>query len=249
MHTFPTPGHVRLRIRTPGGSIEIRNADIAETTVEITPLRDDARAREFLARATIGCTDHAGGHDVVVELPDTWSWRGRGMRFDVRITAPRGADVDATTADASVTVDDAGAVRVRSATGPVHAERCATAKIEAASGDVTIGSAAASVDLSLVSGDATVGEARTASVRSVSGDIHLQRVGPGETVARSVSGDVTIGVIPDAAVWLDTGSVSGHSISDLGPGAPPTGDEPVVELRVKTVSGDIHVRRAQPVEA
>ena len=62
----------------------------------------------------------------------------------------------------------------------------------------------------------------------------------------SVSGDVSLGVRRGVAVWLDLDSASGHVRSDLG-AAPdvPSDGRPVLELRGRTVSGDL---RVTPVE-
>jgi hypothetical protein len=244
MHTFSTPNHVRLKVRLASGAIDVAPGDSATTTVEIVPRHDEARAREQLERATVTCTDHAGGHDVRVELPERWSWFGRSAAFDIRIRTAAGADLDAVTAEASIAAADCGVVNAKSASGSIRVDRCRSARVSTASGGVALGSVESDVEVNGVSGAVTVGECRAARVKTISGEVDLGRVGPGETTAHTVSGAVGIGVIADAAVWIDTASVSGQTTSELGPGGPPTEDQALVELRVKTVSGAIHLHRA-----
>jgi hypothetical protein len=64
-------------------------------------------------------------------------------------------------------------------------------------------------------------------------------------LAHSVSGDVTIGVRRGSKVYLDCNTVSGDTTSELElTSDAPAGDGPLVEIRAKTVSGDITITRA-----
>jgi len=67
----------------------------------------------------------------------------------------------------------------------------------------------------------------------------------GNVAAHSVSGDVTIGVRRGSKVYLDCNTVSGDTTSELELTTDaPAGDGPLVEIRAKTVSGDIRITRA-----
>ncbi|MDQ1465731.1 MAG: hypothetical protein QOH10_146, partial [Actinomycetota bacterium] len=67
----------------------------------------------------------------------------------------------------------------------------------------------------------------------------------GNVAAHSVSGDVTIGVRRGSKVFLDCNTVSGDTASELELTTDaPAGDGPLVEIRAKTVSGDIRITRA-----
>jgi DUF4097 and DUF4098 domain-containing protein YvlB len=83
------------------------------------------------------------------------------------------------------------------------------------------------------------------NVNTVSGDQELAAVYQGNVAAHSVSGDVHVGVRRGSKVFLDCNTVSGDTRSELDmlPDAP-SGDGPLVELRAKTVSGDIVITRA-----
>ena len=66
---------------------------------------------------------------------------------------------------------------------------------------------------------------------------------------QSVSGDVVVGMAPGQSLWFDVASVSGDTTSDLDVGdAEAVGAEgATVEVRVRTVSGDVRIRRGAPV--
>jgi hypothetical protein len=83
------------------------------------------------------------------------------------------------------------------------------------------------------------------TANTVSGDQHHDAVVQGRVAAHSVSGDVVIGVRRGSRAWLDCTTVSGETSSELEltPDAP-DGDGPLVEIRAKTVSGDIRITRA-----
>ena len=63
-------------------------------------------------------------------------------------------------------------------------------------------------------------------------------------VEMSVADGKLTAIAPGAAVWLDVRSLSGDMSSDLAAGDEPREGEAVIEIRGKTVSGDVSVRRA-----
>jgi DUF4097 and DUF4098 domain-containing protein YvlB len=121
--------------------------------------------------------------------------------------------------------------------------------LNTASGDIEVGLAAGPLTANLVSGDARVLEARdTLSVNTVSGDQQIDASGGAPVRLQSVSGDVKIDVRPGLRLWIDAASVSGTVSSQLeASDVVPDGAEPVGELRIRTVSGDIGIGRALPL--
>ena len=66
---------------------------------------------------------------------------------------------------------------------------------------------------------------------------------------QSASGDVYVGVRSGRRLWVDASSTSGETTSDFEVGDEPAPGEdeeegPLVELRIATMSGDVHVARA-----
>ena len=80
--------------------------------------------------------------------------------------------------------------------------------------------------------------------KSVSGDQRVT-VAEGKVALVSVSGDVEARVRPGSRVFVDANAVSGAVSSELElSGVAPNGDGPLVEIRARTVSGDVRIARA-----
>jgi DUF4097 and DUF4098 domain-containing protein YvlB len=123
------------------------------------------------------------------------------------------------------------------------------AEIHSSSGDLAIGRALGSVRAYLASGDLVIGHAEgSVETSTASGDQSVEAMGPGSVRLRSVSGDLRVHVPRGIDVWLDLQSVSGEVRSALSPTERPTGEgSALLELRLKSVSGDISVERAERV--
>ena len=265
MPTYDTPGHVSLKLRTAGGVVELESVDSAQTEVELEPLREDEVTLEAIREASVGVRPAGAGHEVYVELPKRRSFLGRGPKVAIRVRCPQGADVDCgsssadlsatgsfgavavKTASGDVAVDECGELQVASASGDVDARHVrGRSALNTASGDVRIETAAGPVSANAVSGDVHLGEARdSVAVTTVSGDQTLETVSGGDVRLQSVSGDVLVGVAPGLRVWIDAASISGSMSSDLAMGeTEPPAAGPSVEIRAKTVSGDVRVSRS-----
>jgi DUF4097 and DUF4098 domain-containing protein YvlB len=117
--------------------------------------------------------------------------------------------------------------------------------LNSASGDLSIRRAHGRLSARLVSGDCRVGESSDAvEINSVSGDIRLERVAAGFVEFNSVSGDAEIAIARGAAVYMDVRSLSGDMVSELEGGGEPAEGEAVIEVRGKTVSGDVRLASA-----
>jgi len=191
---------------------------------------------------------------------------GRGPLVKVVIRVPTGSSVEVATEAADVTATGVlERADVKSAAGDVRvAEVEGKASVKSVSGDVALGKVGGEASVNSVSGDATLEYvAGPASVHSVSGDIEVRegnaslniktisgdvRIGSaaeGEVTMQSVSGDLTLGLRSGSKLWVDARSTSGKTTSELAVGAEPTSNGgPLVELRAKSVSGDIRIVRA-----
>jgi DUF4097 and DUF4098 domain-containing protein YvlB len=247
--TFHTPGPVRLQIEIPSGEVDIETADIEETRVELTA--NGADADEYEREARIDVRSRGDGYEGVAEAHrrglGLFNFRGRS--YDVRITAPSGADVKADLASADFRGRGRyGEVDIDVASGDVELEQVERdAHVDTASGDVVIGRAG-SAKVNSASGDVRIDESVAgAEINTASGDVELRRVSAGEVKVNSASGDVEVGIAQGSRLWVDAQSLSGETSSELEleSGAPVETDEgPLVELRAVTMSGDISVRRA-----
>jgi DUF4097 and DUF4098 domain-containing protein YvlB len=271
-HTFETPGAVRLNLAIPAGRIEIETADVQETQVELEALSDSAR--ELLGETRIDSRERPGGHEVIVEVPQRTSFFlgfGRGAEFRLRVACPDGADLDIRTKSADVqargrygaveiksasgdlSVDEAQEVRVKTASGDVALDTVhGVAHVQSASGDLSVQRVGGDATVQLVSGDLWIRDAgASVHANTVSGDHRLDAVVSGSVEVQTVSGDVLVGVRRGSRVYIDANTISGSTNSEFelsdAPAEDPgteSDDAPMVELRIKTVSGDVNVVRA-----
>jgi DUF4097 and DUF4098 domain-containing protein YvlB len=272
MTTHATPGELTLRLHLPAGRIEITTWDQPTTDVQVEPLDSSSAAAELAASVRQQLRERGGGHELVVETPDRKGIRGfrRSPELRFTIAAPHGAHVYAETASADIDArGQLGGFEVKTASGDVSAEAAAgavtlktvsgdvnlttaaaAARINTVSGDVHIGSVAGEAVVNLVSGDVHVGEAgASVSVKSVSGDVNLAAVRRGEVRLMSVSGDLTIAVVPGARLWMDVSSLSGDTSSDLDVSDGGSAGEVDLRVRANSTSGDIQLLRSQRASA
>lgn len=191
---------------------------------------------------------------------------GRGPSVRVGVRVPVGSSVEVVTDAADVSgTGRFDRADVKSAAGDVRLEEIeGDARIKCVSGDVTLGSVGGEANVNSVSGDATIGrvtgpaalhsvsgdiEVRegdaSISVNTISGDVRIGSAAQGEVAMQSVSGDLTLGLRSGSKLSVDARSMSGKTTSELELGdQPPSNGGPIVELRAKSVSGDIRVVRA-----
>jgi DUF4097 and DUF4098 domain-containing protein YvlB len=233
--TFPTPEPPSLRINLPSGEIRIETSETAETSVVLTgPNEDEARIEQRQ-------------NEIVVEI-ERKKLFGRGGDYDLVISAPNGARVDAHTASADVHGEGRyGDVDVNSASGDVYfAAVEGRVDVNTASGDVQVRAVGGDVRVNSASGDITIDEAENdAKIRTASGDITIRSAARGKIDINSASGDVQVGIRRGSSVYIDASSMSGDMKSELDVSdAPPQSDGPSVDFRARTMSGDVTVRRA-----
>jgi DUF4097 and DUF4098 domain-containing protein YvlB len=146
------------------------------------------------------------------------------------------------TGSGQIRLDDVrGDVRVKSGSGDVEiGEAGGTAVVSTGSGDVHIDTARGTTVVKTGSGDLLVGTAHDdTSFSTGSGDATVDRVERGRLTVKGASGDVSIGVPAGVPVWTDITTVTGQIQSSLqGAGQPQEGQDHV-EVRAKTVSGDV----------
>ena len=146
-----------------------------------------------------------------------------------------------------------GGAEVTTASGSV---RCGplgkTVFVKTASGDVDVDSAHDRMSAQTASGDIVVGHLRDGcDLKTVSGDQRVRELVAGKAEFKTVSGDLTISVARGTTVAIDAESLSGSLSSeiDLSPDGPDGEGQdqhggPHTELRARTVSGDVRIRRA-----
>jgi DUF4097 and DUF4098 domain-containing protein YvlB len=247
--SFSTPGPVTLDIRIPAGDVEIETDNAGETAVELQARGRDPEQLEH--DAEISMRPRGDGFEVRVEAGNGRGglFRGRSGEYRVRIAAPHGATVRAQLASADISgrgryaaldikvasgdvefEDVSGEAVVNSASGDVQLDSVGAAKVNSASGDVQIVKVADGAEVNTASGDAEI-------LSAVAGEVRLN----------SASGDIDVGIAKGSRLWVDAQTLSGDTSSelDLESGSTIETDEgPLVELKARSMSGDISVKRA-----
>ena len=181
-----------------------------------------------------------GSADVTVD-GDAGSVAIKSGSGDVQIATSRGASL-VETGSGDINVSHAQSeLRVKSGSGDVrvgHGDGAVA--VSTGSGDVEICTCRSAAVVKTGSGDLRVGESHDdVSLATGSGDFVIDHVHRGRLTAKGASGDVRVGIPAGLPVWTDLSTVSGSIRSSLeGAGQPAEGQDHV-ELRAKTVSGDI----------
>ena len=267
--TFVIDGPAQIEVRLTSGEVEVDPTAVDSIEVELSAHDEESQRLVDDARVELQ------GNHLIVDVPNKRGGFNWGIMFgrqgiSCRIRCPqssaltvktKSADVVARGTLGSLNVTGAsgdieairveGGVNVRSASGDIRIEEArASVNIQTASGDVELESVRGPANVASASGDVVIGEAYdNVNVNTVSGDQEHGAVMRGEVHAQSVSGDVTVAVRRGSKVYLDCNTVSGDTSSELELlGDEPTGDGPLVEVRAKTVSGDIRITRAAAPE-
>jgi DUF4097 and DUF4098 domain-containing protein YvlB len=241
--TFHTPGAPTLVVRIPSGSVDVESGDGEETHVELEGL--NGPGHEAVERATIA----QSGDEVRVELYEERAiiLALRSAKVRARVACPRGTRlrIDVVSADVAAR-GQFGPSTVKSVSGDVElGDVDGDLDLKTVSGDASAGRVSSSATLNTVSGDLSVRElGGSAKGKTVSGDVELDSVRSGEISVQSVSGDVKVGIASGTGVWMDLKSLSGDTSSDLAAADGPSDEVSTVQVRAKTVSGDIRLVRA-----
>jgi DUF4097 and DUF4098 domain-containing protein YvlB len=267
--TFETAGPVQIEVRLAAGEIVVDPTLDGRLEVELTAhddesqrLVDDARVELHDGQLLVDVPNKRGGFNFSLGFNRQGiTCRIRCPHASVLSVRSKSADVvvrgtlsglNVSTASGDIEADRVeGGVNIKSASGDsrVH-EVLGGANVQTASGDIELEIVRGPVSVNSASGDVTIGEAYdNVSANTVSGDQEHGAVMRGNVSAHSVSGDVSIGVRRGSRVYLDCNTVSGDTSSELELTTDaPAGDGPLVEIRAKTVSGDIRITRAAAPE-
>jgi DUF4097 and DUF4098 domain-containing protein YvlB len=252
-------------VRLAAGEIEIDPSLDGKIEVELTAhddesqqLVDDARVELRDHHLVIDVPNKRGGFSFSlvfgrqgitcrIRCPHASSLSVRSKSADVLARGTLGG-LNVATATGDVEVDRVeGGVNVKSASGDVSVNEVRDGvNIQTASGDISLEIVRGPISVATASGDLSIGEAYdNVNANTVSGDQDHGAVMRGNVSAHSVSGDVSIGIRRGSKVFLDCNTVSGDTTSELElTTEAPSGDGPLVEVRAKTVSGDIRISRA-----
>jgi DUF4097 and DUF4098 domain-containing protein YvlB len=270
--SFKTPEPTKLHVEIGKGTVTVEAAEgLTESTVEVTgEYADDVTVEQQGDRISVrapkvrvGFFSGDSALTVRVSVPAESELHVRTGSADITATGRWSAtdlrsgsgDVQVERIESHAIIETGsgdigvrgvlGDLRIKSGSGDVHiAEAGASVVVATGSGNIEVGQAAGPTAVKTGSGDLRV----TASDGDVtmatgSGDAIIERLNRGRVSVKGSSGDVAVGIPEGVPVWTDIFSVSGRVRSDLvGVGAPAEGQDHI-ELRAKTVSGDITLKQ------
>jgi putative adhesin len=272
MHkTFDTPEPIQLYVELGSGDLVAHAEEVAETSVDVSGKDADdvvveQRGTEIVVLAKQQHGGFFGGFrelSVRVTMPSHSRLTTKLGSADLRVTGRLGGatlrtgsgDLDLEAVHGDVHVESgSGDLAIEEVTGRLEAKTGSGAvwlqrlhgpgQIATGSGDVSIGSAAESVQVRSGSGDMRVREAEDdVSLHTASGDLVVDAMRRGQLTAKNVSGDIRVGVPGGVPVWTDISSVTGSVRSNLEGAGEPGEDQDYIELRARTVSGDVHLQQ------
>jgi|GEM_PF-1358766 len=222
-------------------------------------------------RVRVDLREAANGEGTATLIVDTDPARdGWRSAFTVHVTAPVASGIRIQSQSANVTVTgSAEKLETRTASGDVRVgDVVGRSVVQTASGDVIVSTtgecdlrtASGDIEVHSVAGEAVVhstsGDVRLdvtggdVNARSVSGDVRALDVTAGRAEVITVSGDVEIGIHAGTLTAVDLSTVSGATDTDfqIRDDAPAEEEDgPTLDLRVKTTSGNIRLRRSVAV--
>jgi DUF4097 and DUF4098 domain-containing protein YvlB len=266
-HHFETHRPVRLFTEIGKGTVKVVAAATTESHVEVTGRdADQVFVQQDGDQISVVAPKQRGGLfggdsrlDVVITIPTDSHVVLRTGSADIDVTGTVGGgqvrsgsgDVRIDTSGGPLVVDTGSGnvhvrsteaeLRVKSGSGDVVLlDLAAASQISTGSGDVRIGTSRGPVVVKTGSGDLEVREAEAdLSLSTGSGDLAVGTARRGRLTAKGASGDIQVGIPAGVPVWTDISTVSGAIRSTLSGAGEPVEGADHVELRAKTVSGDV----------
>lgn len=265
-HTFETPEPVQLFVELGRGAVHIRATGTPTTRVQVQGRdADQVHVEQHGRRISVVAPKQRslfGGDpslQVDITLPEesdvavrtgsadllvegrVGAGQLRSGSGDIRVETLGGPSL-VETGSGDVRVDAAHTdLRIKSGSGEVALGRTAASLVvSTGSGDVTVDHAGGPTAVKTGSGDLQLRESRDdVSLTTGSGDLTIGAAHTGRVSVKGASGDVRVGVPTGVPVWTDVSTVSGEIHSTLNGSGEPAENQEYVELRVKTVSGDV----------
>ena len=239
------------------GDAEDRRAAV-QTRVEYANgklLVKQPKVRSWLPRSS------GGSINVSVELPASSDVHGDAAMADFTCDGPLG-ELRLKTGLGRLRVGEAGTLSLKTGIGDIAVERATrhadlttgsgevrvreladSAVIRNSNGDTRVGAAHGDLRVSAANGNIAIDAAHASvAAKSANGDVRLNDAARGSAVLETKLGDVEIGIREGTAAWLDVRAAAGRVHNALEAAEAPDGGE-TVEVRARTVAGDVLIRR------
>jgi DUF4097 and DUF4098 domain-containing protein YvlB len=207
--------------------------------IRLEQLGDEVR----LVRSSAGVV--RGNPRILVRVPPGSGVEVSAAALDLVVEVPV-LEVVASTASGDVSVAAVETLQVRTASGDVRVDRVSYASAATASGDILLGEVLDGCECSTASGDIRIRQGRgRVELRSASGDVTVERFEGVDLEAKTLSGDVQVGLVPGCRLEVDVSTLSGavRLPEAASPSESEPGDRRRVRLRVRSISGDVDLQR------
>jgi hypothetical protein len=248
MPTYPTPTPIDLAINLPVGAIEIVAGDRADTVVTVTGTNPAKAVDRRGAEETK--VDFDGQRLTITGPKPRLSWIGPTESVDVRVELPAGSRLTAEGSMGGVrTSGRLGATRIKASMGPVELDTTGDLWLRAGHGNVTVGTADGSAEITADHGQIRLGTvAGDAVLKASHGSVRVDRSG-GDLDAKLSYGDLEITqALGSVTAKTAYGAISLHEVStgsiqvESGYGQVTVGVRPGVPAWLDLSSRDGHVR-------
>lgn len=252
--TFRISGQLFVDLDTSSGDVEILESEPGEAVVELRGGPEETYVVEL---------NHS---ELTVRPASRQTGKRRHASTNIRVRVPEGTGASVRTASGNVVVSvPLQSLVLTTASGDVRVERPISEDLEArtASGDFRLREVGGNISLTTVSGDcrceavgedlrfnSTSGDVRAAAVggalelKTVSGDVEVRDLRGHVVRAKTLSGDLRLGVPPGRTVDVDMQTLSGAVINRLEKTGVASGPPKTLSISVKTVSGDLRLENA-----
>lgn len=264
---FETHRPVGLFVEIGRGSVRVLATDTTESSVEVTGRdAESVRVEQSGDQISVVAPKQRSGFlagdsrlDVTVTVPTDSDLAVRTGSADISVDGvvataqvrsgsgdvqveTFGGPAVVETGSGSIRVNEARSeLRIKSGSGDVDLGHTGSSLVvSTGSGDVEIGTSDGPSVVKTGSGDLKVVDARSdVALTTGSGDLVIDKALRGRISMKGASGDVRLGIPAGVPVWTDISTVSGEIHSNLNGGGRPEEGADHVEVRAKTVSGDV----------
>lgn len=267
-HEIPVTGPVETYVELQSGDVLVNATTTDHVIVEVTGSRAGSVVVETQGGQVRVVEPHrtgflSGRGDLRASLtvPERSALVGKLGSATVRATGVLGS-VRLSTGAGDVTLEAVdGVAHLKTGAGDISVESLgAESEIKAGAGTITVGhvrgvtqlktgagsihveQATAPVTLKSGSGDLSVGATgEDATLSAASGDVRIARMTSGQANLKNVSGNIRLGIPDGTPVWTDVSTSTGRVRSTLSPTGAPADGQDHVEVRARSLSGDIYL--------
>lgn len=249
-------------------TVEIEPADPAENEdiKAVAKTRVELTGSELLVKGPKYTTKLFGKHGslhITIELPAGSQIRGTAAVGDFHVSGPAGKS-RVKTSVGSIHFDEAAVLEANTATGDVTVERVTghaevgtgsgdlrireidgTAVLKNSNGETRVGEVTGDLRVNSANGDIRVGVAHAGvQAKTAAGDIRLGEVVRDQVVVETAVGEIEVGIREGSAAWLELNALIGTVHNSLTAADGPGPSTETVEVKARTYTGDIVIRRA-----